>query len=151
MLGTLLIATCLFVLTPHNRTKCSQKLHDGMDGDLPRIVGGISYAAKSAIGADSWNQSIHSIVHKAHGAGVRARLAVKLGVVQHIRGLECKHQVEPFVDGEAPSDTGVDIGSPGQPKISLGLGLVPDPVEIRDDTSVSAGQRFTLESTEIVL
>ena len=53
-----------------------------MEGYLPRIVGRISYAAKSAIGADSWNLSIHSIVHQAHGAEVRARLAVKLGVVQ---------------------------------------------------------------------
>src|SRR5271169_2450515 len=122
-----------------------------MEGYLSRIVGGISYAAKSAIGADSWNLSIHSIVHQAHGAEVRARLAVEFGVVQHIRGLERKHQVELFVDGEAPSDTRVDIGSPGQPKISLGLGLVPDPVEIRDETSVSAGQRFTLESAEVVL
>ena len=119
-----------------------------MEGYLPRIVGRISYAAKSAIGANSWNQSILSIVYKAHGAEVRARLAVKLSVVQYIRGLERKHQVELFVDGEAPSDTGVDIGSPGQPKISLGLGLVPDPVEIRDDSSVSAGQRLTLESAE---
>ena len=122
-----------------------------MESYLPRIVCGISDAAKAAIGADSWNQSIRLTVDKAHGAEVRARLAVKLGVVQHIRGLERKHQVELFVDGEAPPDTGVDIGSPGQPKISLGLRLVPDPVEIRDDTSISARQRFTLESAEIVL
>ena len=121
-----------------------------MEGYLPRIVGGISNAAKSAIGADSWNLSIHSIVHQAHGAEVRARLAVKLGVVQHIRGLESKHQVEPFVDGEGPSDAGINIGPPGQAKKSLGLGLVPDPVEIRDDTSVSAGHRLTLEGAEIV-
>ena len=107
-----------------------------------------SFSSRTNSSECCWNQSIHSIVHEAHGAEFRARLAVKLSVVQYIRGLERKHQVELFVDGEAPSDTGVDIGSPGQPKISLGLRLVPDPVEIRDDSSVSAGQRLTLESAE---
>ena len=107
----------------HKSHQVQSKLQDGMEGYLPRIVGRISPAAKSAIGANSWNQSILSIVYKAHGAEVRARLAVKLSVVQYIRGLERKHQVELFVDGEAPSDTGVDIGSPGATEDIPGIGV----------------------------
>ena len=130
-----------------------------MHRDLPRIKRAHSHGAKGAAGTEAGDQSRARIIYqvriteaadKTSVVGAVSCGAVKLGVVQQVRGLCGNFKLESLSDGKSSPESEVDVEAAGPANISACLRSVAIPVLIWDNTSVRSRQGLSGESAGVV-